>query len=165
MDVISLAAWALGALAGLAAGLFRLWLPVLFLLAALGLAGGFGILIGPGIFFFMESESGQALAGFSLVFAAMAAIGVMVTAAMWKLLSAGSSLISLLPVGALLNWAGGLLLGAFAGLMLVSVILISLQQYPVPSVGRAIAKSSLASGPIHWVDRYVASLEISGEWQ
>ena len=46
---------------------------------------------------------------------------------------------------------------------MLSVILIALQQLAVGSVGEAIDGSSFASGPISWIDRYVASIELSDE--
>ena len=165
VDAISLAAWGFGALAGLAGGLFRIWVPFLFLMASLGIAAGLDVPAGSEIFFFVESESRQVLAGFFLVFVLMMGIGAIVTKAMWRLLSTGSSLMSLFPFGALLNRTGGLLLGALAGLILVSIVLTGLQQYPAPAVGKAIAESSVASAPIAWVDRYVAAIGISGERQ
>lgn len=165
VDIISLAVWGSGALAGLAGGLFRIWVPLLFLLASLGIAGGLDVPAGSRIFFFIESESRQVLAGFFLVFLSLLGIGAFVTKAAWRLLSVGSSLTSLVPFGSLLNRVGGLLLGALTGLILVSVVLSGLQQYPVPAVGKAIAESSVASAPVAWIDRYAASIGISDEWQ
>ena len=150
---------------GLVGGLFRIWLPILFLMSALGFASGLSILVGPRVFSFIESESRQELAGFFLIFVVMLAVGLVITRAVWHPLSIASALMSVLPGGGLLNRVGGMLLGVLSGLVLLSVVLIGLQQYPVPAVGRAIAESTVASGPIGWVDRYVASLEISEEWQ
>ncbi len=154
-----------GAVVGLATGLMKIWVPFAFLMAGIGFAVGLGELAGSGVFGFIEGDARQELAGFFLVFAATLAVGAVISLAMFGLLGVASSLMSLFPMGGLVNRAGGLALGTLSGLILVSVILIGLQQYPVASVGSAIAESSMASAPIGWVDRYVASIEISSKWE
>ena len=150
---------------GLAAGLMRIWVPFVFLVAGTLFAAGLGELVGSGVFGFIESEARQELAGFFLIFAATLVVGAVIALALLVPLSIASALMSLVPMGGMVNRAGGLALGTLTGLIVVSVILIGLQQYPVASVGRAIAESSVASAPIGWVDRFVASIEISPEWK
>ena len=153
---------------GLAAGLMRIWVPFVFLVAGTLFAAGLGELVGSGVFGFIESEARQELAGFFLIFAATLVVGAviaLIALALLVPLSIASALMSLVPMGGMVNRAGGLALGTLTGLIVVSVILIGLQQYPVASVGRGIAESSVASAPIGWVDRFVASIEISPEWK
>ena len=143
----------------------RIWVPFAFLMTAIAFGGGLSSLVGPAVFGFIESEARQELAGFFLVFAGILSVGAIIALAVWGPLSVASTLMSLVPWGGLLNRVAGLLMGTLLGLILLSVILIGLQQYPVSAVGRAIAESSVASAPIGWVDRYVASIEISSEWE
>ena len=161
VDVLSLAFWTIAALWGLKSGLMYAWLPFLFLLAGAGFAGALGLLIGPALFPFIDTAAGQAATGFFLVFAAFGLLGAVVTKAMRPLLMAASRLSSLSPTGALFNQGGGLLIGVLFGCILLSVVLIGLQQLPAGAVGRALDESSFAGKPVGWVDRYVASLELS----
>ena len=162
---MSLAAWGSGALAGLLGGLIRIWLPLLFLLAALGFAGALADPVGSWVFFFVESEERQELGGFFLISAIVLVVGIVVILPVWGLLSAVSPVVSAAPWVSRLNRMGGVVLGVLLGLFLLSVVLIGLQQYPVKAVGKGIAESTFASAPIDWVDGYVASLEISPEWE
>ncbi|MYE41191.1 MAG: hypothetical protein F4X27_13345, partial [Chloroflexi bacterium] len=57
LDTISVVAWASGALAGYVGGLFRIFVPFLFLVSAIALAGALGLLIGPLVFFFVEDAA------------------------------------------------------------------------------------------------------------
>ncbi|MYC36448.1 MAG: hypothetical protein F4X66_05990 [Chloroflexi bacterium] len=163
LDTISVVAWASGALAGYVGGLFRIFVPFLFLVSAIALAGALGLLIGPLVFFFVEDAARQDVAGFFLVFAAMLGVGLLVTLPMWGLLSAATPLMSVFPMGRQINRIGGLLMGAFSGMALLAVVIIGLQQYPVASVGQGMAESSFATEPVHWLDRYIATIEISPE--
>ena len=115
------------------------------------------------VFFFVEDAARQDVAGFFLVFAAMLGVGLLVTLPMWGLLSAATPLMSVFPMGRQINRIGGLLMGAFSGMALLAVVIIGLQQYPVASVGQGMAESSFATEPVHWLDRYIATIEISPE--
>ena len=139
----------------------RAWVPLAFLLAGMGFAGGLGPLIGQGVFGFIETESGQTVAGFFLVFGVILLLGAVITRAAWRPLGVMSVLMSAFPMGALFNRFGGLLAGTIIGCAFLSIVLMGLQQYPVNAVGRAIGDSSFAARPIGWVDRYVATLEFS----
>ena len=161
VDVLSIVAWGSGAAWGLSAGLMRAWVPFLFLLAGVGFAGTLGIVIGPALSWLVDSEGGQAAVAFLIVLSPMLLLGIWVTVATRKPLSVAFSLVELFPMALLFNRAGGILMGALLGCVLIAVLLLSLQQIPVNSVGAAIEESSFASGPIKWVDRYVASVEFS----
>lgn len=163
VDSISVVVWASGALLGYSAGMLRVFLPFMFLVSAIAFAGALGLLIGPLVFFFVEDAARQDVAGFFLVFAAMLGVGLLVTLPMWGLLSAATPLMSVFPMGRQINRIGGLLLGAFAGLALLAVVIIGLQQYPVVSVGQGMAESSFAAEPVRWLDRYIAPIQISPE--
>ena len=56
-------------------------------------------------------------------------------------------------------------MGVLFPCILLSVILIGLQQIPVVAIAKGIEDSSFASGPISWVDRFVASIELSTDWK
>lgn len=155
--------WASGALLGYSAGMLRVFLPFVFLVSAIALASALGLLIGPLVFFFIEDAARQDVAGFFLVFAATLGVGLLVTLPMWGLLSAATPLMSVFPMGKQINRMGGLMIGTFSGLALLAVVITGLQQYPVTSVGQGMAESSFASEPVRWLDRYIATLEISPE--
>ena len=163
VDTLSLAAWGSGLAVGLFAGLMRVWLPLLFLMVGMGFGGALGEVIGPAFSPFIDSERGQTAAAFLVVFAAMMLFGAFITLAAFGPLTIASSLVSVIPMGATINKAGGVLLGLLFTGTFLAVVLIGLQQIPVKSVSRAIDESSIASAPLGWVDRYVASIEISDE--
>ena len=165
MDVISLAVWGASASWGLTAGLMRVWIPLLFLLAGMGFAGGLASLVGPGVFGFTDGESGQVVTGFFLVFGLMLLLGAVITYAIRGPLTIMTALMVVFPSGALFNRFGGLLAGTIFGCAFLSLVLIGFQQYPVNVVGRAIGESSFASKTLGWVDQYVATLEFSAEWE
>ena len=165
MDVISVVAWGSYALMGLVAGFMRVWVPLTFLLVGMGFAGGLAPLIGPGIFGFIDSESSQTVVGFFLVFGVFMLLGAVITRVLWGPLTVMSTLMELFPIGALFNRLGGLLVGTLFGCVFLSLVLMGLQQYPVNAVGRAMGESSFAVKPIGWVDRYVATLEFSTDWE
>ncbi len=156
-----MAVWASGALLGYAAGMARVFLPFIFVVAGISMSSALGLLIGPLVFFFVEDTARQDVAGFFLVFAAMLFLGLFVTLSIWAVMSMATPLMSVLPMGRQINRAGGLLMGSLASLVLLAVILIGLQQYPVASVGQGLAESSFASRPVHWLDHYLPALEIS----
>lgn len=158
-------AWGSCALTGLVAGFMRAWVPLLFLLAGMGFAGGLAPLIGPGIFGFIDSESGQTVAGFFLVFGLFILLGAVITRLLWKPMGVMSAVMVVFPMGALFNRFGGLLAGLIIGCAFVSIVLMGLQQYPVNAVGRAMGESSFAAKPVGWVDQYVATLEFSTDWE
>ena len=142
----------------------RAWVPLAFLLAGMGFAGGLGPLIGPGLFGFIDGESGQTVAGFFLILGGIMLLGAGVAYWIRGPLAVMSALMSLFPIGALFNRFGGLLSGTLFGCVFLSLVLMGLQQYPVNAVGRAIGESSFAAKPVGWVDRYVATLELSADW-
>ena len=94
---------------GLVDGFMRGWVPFAFLLAGMGFGGTLAIVIGPGLFRFVSSESGQAAAGFFLVFFLMLLLGAVITYPLRGPLTMASSLTVLFPMGFLLNRLGGLL--------------------------------------------------------
>ena len=161
MDTISLLAWVAGAVIGLLAGFIRIWLPFLFLVAGTGVAGAMAIVIAPGLSGFIDRESAQTAAAFLAVFAAIELVGVVIAHSFRHAMAMASVWVSLFPMGSLLNRSTGMVAGALFGCILMSVIVVSVQQWPVESVGKGISESSFAGGPIGWVDRYVASIEIS----
>ena len=165
VDTISLAVWAAAALLGLWAGLLRVSVLFACLIVGAGVASSLGPLAGPAVFPFVDSEGRQELAGFFLVYGGMLAFGLVVTLVAWVPLSAASAFMSLVPWLGQFNRVGGLAAGFLGALVLLSITLLGLQQYPVPAVGKAIAESSAASAPIAWVDRYVTAIEISEEWK
>ena len=155
--------WVSSGLVGYSAGMLRVFLPFMFVVSAIALAGSLGLLIGPLVFFFVEDAARQDVAGFLLIFAAMLLLGLLVTLPMWGILSAATPLMSVFPMGKQMNRVVGLLMGVFTGFALLAVILIGLQQYPVDLVGQGLAESSFASEPVRWLDHYIATLEISSE--
>ena len=161
VDIISLVTWGLGAAVGLVAGFIRIWPVLAFALGGTGIGGTIGYLVGPGFFGFVDSEEGRIAAAFLLVFALMVLLGAVVTHAMRGPLSIASALTAIFPLGGLLNHVGDMLGGTLLCCVFVSVILIALQQLPVPRVADALQTASIAYGPMGWVDRYVASIEIS----
>ncbi len=160
-----LASLGTGVLMGVVAGLTRIWVPVAFLLVGVGLSGGIGDMIAPAFSLVSDSETGQTAAGFLLVFMVIMLAGAFITLALLVPLTVLSTLVPLIPMGSLINRAGGALLGLLLGVVFISVVLIGLQQIPVEAVGRALGESAFASGPIGWVDRFVASIEISKDWK
>ncbi len=148
---------------GLVVGFMRVWVPFAFLLAGMGFGGALGIVLGPVIFRFVETEDTQTALAFFLVFFLVLLLGGVVTYAIRGPLTLASALTFVSPLGALLNRAGGLLAGALFSCILLSVILIALQQIPVVAVAKSVQNSSFASWPIGVVDRYVASIEVSGD--
>ena len=140
-----------------------MFVPFTFVVVGISLAGALGIIIGPIIFPFLEGTAAQDAAGFFLVFAAMLAVGLFITLSMWGLLSLATPLMAVFPMGRQINRIGGLLLGAFAGLALLAVVIIGLQQYPVVPVGQGLAESSIAAKPVRWLDHYIPTIEISPE--
>ena len=163
VDTTSLAVWAAAALLGLWAGLFRVAVLFACLIFGAGVANALGPLLGPAVFSFVDSDARQELAGFFLVYGGMLALGLIITLAAWAPLSAASALTSLVPFVGRFNLVGGLVTGFLGALVLLSIILLGLQQYPAPAVGKAIAESSVASAPMAWVDRYVTAIGISEE--
>lgn len=163
MDVISLVVWVAGALMGFAAGFIRIMIPFMFVASGVGFAGALTFALGPSLFRYMETEDGQTAAAFLAVFAALQLLGGLIAYLVRRPMSIFSSLVSVFPMGSLFNKGGGLAGGIFAACVFVSVILIALQQLPVEGVGRAIEESSFAHGPIGWVDRFVAAIEIAGD--
>ena len=146
---------------GLVVEFMRVWVPFAFLPAGMGFGGALGIVLGPVIFRFVETEDTQTALAFFLVFFLMLLLGGVVTYATRGPLTLASALTFVSPLGALLNRVRGLLAGALFSCILLSVILIALQQIPVVVVAKGIQYSSFASGPIGVVDRYVASIEVS----
>lgn len=163
VDAISVAVWASGALLGYSAGMLRVSLPFMFVVSGITMAGALGLVIGPLVFFFVEDAARQDAAGFFLVLAAMLLLGLLVTLPMWGLLSTATPLMAVFPMGRQINRIGGLLLGAFAVLVLLAVVIIGLQQYPVVPVGQGLAESSFAAKPVRWLDHYIPAIEISLE--
>ena len=163
IDAISLIAWGSGAVMGLVGGLMRMWLPVLFLLAGMGFAGGLADPVGSSLFAFIDTEAGQTVAGFFLVFVPILAAGGFITLILFAPLSIMSRLMGVFPLGSTFNRYGGVLLGTLFGCVFLSIFLIGLHQYPVESVAEAIDDSSFAASVIGLVDQYVAALEFSAK--
>ena len=163
MDTTILVA-SLGGLAlGLLGGFLKLLIPFLFLLAGVGVAGTVSMAVGPSLPEFLGNEHARVAIVFLVGFAALQAVGRVVAALMSIGIAAATTAVSAAPVGALLNRAGGAMAGLIYGCVLVSVLLIALQQIPVSSVSDAIRESSFAHRPIGWVDRYVAAIEIADD--
>ena len=156
----------LGGLAfGLLGGFLKLMIPFLFLLAGVGLAGTVSMAVGPSLPELLGEEHSREAIVFLVVFAALLAVGGVVSSIMSLGIAAATTAISVAPVGALLNRAGGAVAGLIYGCILLSVLLIALQQIPIPSVYDAVGDSSFAHRPIGWVDRYAPSIEISPDWE
>ena len=163
IDTISLIAWGTGAAVGLVGGLMRMWLPFLFLMAAMGFAGGLAYPIGSSLFAFVDSESARMVGAFFLVFVPIIVVGGFITLSLLGALSAMSLAMVAIPFGGTFNRFGGVLLGALSGCILLSVFLIGLYQFPVESVAGAVDDSSFAGNAMSLVDKYVAALEFSKE--
>ncbi len=156
----------LGGLAfGLLGGFLKLMVPFLFLLAGVGLAGTVSMAVGPSLPELLGEEYAREAIVFLVVFAALLAVGGVVTSLVGLGIAAATTAISVAPVGALLNRAGGAVAGLIYGCVVLSILLIVLQQIPVPSVAEAIGESSFAHRPIGWVDKYAPSIEISPDWE
>lgn len=163
MDVISLVAWVAGASVGFAAGFIKIVIPFVFVVSGVGFAGASAFALGPSVFRFMETEDGQTAAAFLAVFAALQLLGCLLAYLVRRPMSIFSSLVSVFPMVSLFNKSGGLAGGFFVACVFVSVVLVALQQLPVEGVGGAIEESSFAHGPIGWVDRFVAAIEIADD--
>lgn len=163
VDILLVIALGSGAFWGVGYGFIRIALAFLILMAGVGIAGTVSFAIGPSFPWFGESESEQTAAAFLLAFALAMVAGAFVNFLMRIPMTIATAMVSLMPVVNLLNRGGGLIAGALFGWVMLSVVLIALQQLTVDSVGEAIDGSSFASGPISWIDRYVASIELSDE--
>lgn len=164
VDTISLIAWAAGAAIGLFSGFIKIWIPFAFLLAGVGIAGSLAFAFGPSFSGVLGTEEAQLTAVFLVVFILMQLLGAAIAYLTRHFMSIASTFVSLVPMGALLNRGGGLLAGLVYGCVFISVIFIALQQWPVDPVAKGVQESSIAQRPIAWVDRYVASIEISYDW-
>ena len=156
-------AWSVGAAIGLFYGFIRMWVPFAFLIAGVGLAGALAFAFGPSLSGVLETEGSQLKAAFFAVFVIAQLLGAFIAYTMRHLMVIASALVSVFPMGALLNRGGGVVAGPLYGCIFVSVILIGLHQWPVDTVTRGVQESSFAHMPIGWVDRYVASIEISSD--
>ena len=164
VDTISLMAWVVGAAIGLFFGFIRIWVPFAFLIAGVGFAGALAFAFGPSLSGVLETKGAQLTAAFFAVFAITQLLGAFMAYTTRHLMSIASALVSVFPMGALLNRGGGFVAGTVYGCIFVSVIFIGLYQWPVETVTRGVQESSFAQRPIGWVDRYVASIEISSDW-
>ena len=161
VDTISILALGVGALIGMLAGLMRVWVPFAFLVAGMGFAGGLTFVIGPEVFGSVENEVRRELAAFGLVFIAFLALGALITGISWRALSFVSTLLDVVPMGILINRAGGILLGAFSSLIFLSVIMLSLQLYPYSPVAKAIDDSSFAGKAFAFVERFTTTMDFT----
>jgi hypothetical protein len=163
VDFAFLIAVGSGALWGLGYGLIRVGFACGLLVASIGIACTAAFAIGPSLSWFGDTESEQTAAAFLIVFALMMVAGAFVNFLIRIPLTMATTLVSRIPVASKLNRGGGLIAGLLFGWVLLSVSLIGLQQVPVGNVGEGIDESTIASAPIGWVDRHVASIEISTE--
>ena len=155
----------LGGLAfGLLGGFLKIVIPLLFLLCGIALAGGVSAGVGAALPDLLGGERSQIAIVFLLALAGLLVVGMAVAGLVSLGVTAASAAVSATPMGAMLNRAGGAVAGLVYGCVLLSVFLIALQQVPVASVSDAIGESSLAHGPIGWVDKYTPAIEISPDW-
>ena len=164
VDTISLTAWVVGAAAGLFFGFIRIWIPFAFLIAGVGFAGALAFAFGPSLSGLLETEGAQLIAAFFVVFAISQLLGAVIAHTTRHFMSFASELVSAAPMGALFNRAGGFAAGLVYGCIFVSVILIGMHQWPLETVTKGVQESSFAHRPIGWVDRYVASIKVSSDW-
>ncbi len=164
VDTISLTAWVVGAVAGLFFGFIRIWIPFAFLMAGVGFAGALALAFGPSLSGLLETEGAQLTAAFFVVFAISQLLGAFIAHTTRHFMSIASVLVSVAPMGALFNRTGGFAAGLVYGCIFVSVILIGMHQWPLETVTKGVQESSFAHRPIGWVGRYVASIEISSDW-
>ena len=146
---------------GLVGGFTRMWLPLLFLLAAVGSAGALACPIGSSVFSFVDSESARMVSAFVLVFVPIIFLGGFITFTLLGALSALSLATAVIPFGGTANRFGGVLLGALSGWIFLSIVLIGLYQFRVESVAGSVDDSSFAGNAMSLVDKYVAGLEFS----
>ena len=158
-------AWVTGAAAGFAAGFVRTMIPFVFVVAGVGLAGTLAVDYGSVVFGFLDTEGSRTAALFLMVFMALQLVGSLISYLVRNPMSIVSTLVSMVPVGLPFNKGAGLAAGIVAAGIFVSVILIGLQQLPIERVGEGIRDSAIAREPMGWVDRVVAPIEISKEWQ
>ena len=161
IDIIFILALGTGAAVGLVAGLMRVWVPFAFLMAGMGFAGGLVFAIVPEVFGSVENEARRELAVFGLAFIAFLALGALITGISWRALSFVSTLLDVVPMGILINRAGGILLGAFSSLIFLSVIMLSLQLYPYSRVAKAIDDSSFAGKAFAFVERFTTTMDFT----
>ena len=164
VDIISLVAWVAGAAFGFATGFIRIMIPFVFVVSGVGLAGALAIAFGPVFLGSLDTESPQTAAVFLIVFALLQLVGGLIAYMVRHPMSILSAMVSVFPLGSLFNRGGGLAGGVFAACILVSTVLIGLQQLPVDWVGEGIRDSSFAHRPVGWVDRFVGAVEVSDQW-
>lgn len=152
-----------GSAFGLLGGFLKLIIPFLFLLVGVGLAGWVSMAVGPSLPEVLGGEHTLTAIVFLVVFAALLSVGGVVASLASLAMAAATTAVSVAPLGSLLNRAGGAMAGLIYGCVLLSVVLIALQQIPIPSVYDAIDESSFAHRPISWVDRFVAAIEIADD--
>ena len=150
-----------GAAWGLGYGFIRVGFSLGLLIAAMGLASSAALAIGPSLSWLRDSDSERSAAAFVAVFVPLMAAGALINFLIRIPLTMATALISMVPIANKVNRAGGLIAGLLFGWVLVSVALIGLQQLPVSPVGKGLDQATFASGPIGWVDRYVAAVEIT----
>lgn len=163
VDTISLIAWVAGAAIGLFSGFIKFSIPFAFLLVGVGIAGSLAVSFGPSLFGVLGAESAQLAAAFLIVFALLQLLGGVIAYLTRHLLGIASTLVSVTPMVGLLNRGGGLLAGFVYGCVFISVILISLQQWPVGAVAEGLQEATISYRPIAWVDWFVGSIEIYPE--
>ena len=149
---------------GLLSGFLKVVVPFVLLLVVVGLAGAASGAIGPSLPGALGGEHSQIAIAFLVVFVALQVMSMMVSFFVGVAMTAATAAVSVMPMGALLNRAGGALAGLFHGCILLSVLLIALQQIPVGSISVAIEESSFAHRPIDWVDKLAPSIELSPDW-
>ena len=161
VDITFLIALGSGAVWGVAYGFIRVGMAFGLLVAGTGIAGTVAVAVGPYLTIFGNTVSERTAAGFLLSFAFLMVAGAMVNFLIKVPLTLATGMVSVMPVANSLNRGGGLIAGVLFGCVLVSVTLIGLQQLQFGPVGKSIDEASFASAPIGWVDRFVASIEIS----
>ena len=144
----------LGCLAfGLLSGFLKLMIPFLFLLGGVVLAGAASSAVAPSLPEFLGGEHARTAVVFLLALSVLVVVGVMVSGLASIAMTAATTAVHATPKGALLNRSGGAAAGLIYGCVLLSVVLIALQQIPVTFIADAMSESSFAHWPIGWVDR------------
>ena len=146
---------------GLLSGFLKMLAPIVLLAIGIWLSSAVSSAIGPRLPEFLNGEPSQTAIVFLLVFVALFAVSVKVSFLLGLAMTAATTAVSVTPMGALLNRAGGAVAGLIYGCVLLSVCLIALQQIPVDAVASAIGESSFARSPMAWVDRFIPSIELA----
>ena len=139
VDVLVLAVWGIIALWGLAVGLLRMVIPLVVIAGGLALSSRAAEPVGNLFSPLTNNENSQTIAAFITIFVAL----FIVAAGVSFLLQ---TVMRVLPLSGLANRLAGMAVGILAGFVLLSGVLVGLQEYPVGQTREYIDGSTL--GPL-----------------